>query len=80
MVSLISTQTEMLSKQVYLIEKLSNIQNEKRELSLNNNARKSHLKCLILVRPTLENINKLTLELSSPRYGDYYLSKYDVND
>ena len=33
----------------------------------------SYLKCVVLVRPTSENIRLLSKEITSPRYGSYYI-------
>ena len=33
----------------------------------------SYLKCVVLIRPTSENIRLLGREVASPRYGSYYV-------
>ena len=32
-----------------------------------------HMKCVVFLRPTQENIQLLSAELKSPRYGVYYI-------
>lgn len=62
-VSLAMTQTEILSKEVFLVEKLSF---ENRETML-------HLKCVCFLRPTEDNIALLQQELRNPKYSEYHL-------
>ena len=33
----------------------------------------SYLKCVVLIRPTSENLRLLSREISTPRYGSYYI-------
>ena len=63
MVSLIHSQTDILKRQVFLTDKLSNARSE----------RMMHLKAIVYVRPTDENIRFLTKELSNPKYKQYHL-------
>lgn len=62
-VSLASTQSVLLSQQVYLTDK---IDNPKRE-------RMPHLKCVCFLQPSDESIRALENELKEPKYGEYYL-------
>ncbi|KAG8796864.1 vacuolar protein sorting-associated protein 45, partial [Serendipita sp. 399] len=62
-VSLTTTQSTLLSYQVYLIDR---IDNHKRD-------RMAHMKCICFLRPTPETMDALAEELREPRYGEYYL-------
>ncbi|KAI9172915.1 vacuolar protein sorting-associated protein 45 [Blastocladiella emersonii ATCC 22665] len=62
-VSSVYTQSVLLSKEVYLVER---VENKKRD-------KMSHLKCIVFVRPTVESLNHVMDELRAPKYGDYYL-------
>ncbi|CCA69277.1 probable vacuolar protein sorting protein VpsB [Serendipita indica DSM 11827] len=62
-VSLTTTQSTLLSYQVYLIDR---IDNQKRD-------RMAHMKCICFLRPTPETLDALADELREPRYGEYYL-------
>lgn len=53
----------ILSKEVFLLDLLHN---EARE-------RMPHLKCVVFIRPTTENINDMCKELRKPRYGEYHV-------
>lgn len=61
--SLASTQSVLLSQQVYLTDK---IDNPKRE-------RMPHLKCICFLQPSDESIRAMETELKEPKYGEYYL-------
>jgi vacuolar protein sorting-associated protein 45 len=60
---LISSQSEILKKDVYLIEKIEKESNEKL----------SHLKALYLIRPTEKNLAYLFREVKDPKYSEYYI-------
>lgn len=62
-ISSITSQTNILNKEIYLIDKVGN----------KSRQRISHLKCLVFITPTTESINQLILELSNPLYSQYYL-------
>ena len=62
-VSLASTQSTLLSHQVYLTDR---IDNKKRE-------RMSHMKCVCFLQPSEESLEALEAELREPKYGEYYL-------
>ncbi|PVG02686.1 putative vacuolar protein sorting protein VpsB [Serendipita vermifera] len=62
-VSLTTTQSTLLSYQVYLIDR---IDNPKRD-------RMAHMKCVCFLRPTPDTMDALAQELREPRYGEYYL-------
>jgi len=60
-VSLVYAQSEILQKEVYLLERV------------NNTAREvmTHLKAIVFVRPTQESLDALVAELKRPKYGSY---------
>ncbi|KAJ2474583.1 vacuolar protein sorting-associated protein 45 [Coemansia sp. RSA 2131] len=62
-ISLVSTQTHLLSKEVYLVDRIENRQRDAMR----------HLKCVCFVRPTDASLQALRDELRSPKYGDYYV-------
>jgi hypothetical protein len=62
-VSLASTQSILLSHQVYLTDR---IDNQKRD-------RMPHMKCVCFIQSSDESIEALHAELKEPKYGEYYL-------
>ncbi|KAK6018670.1 Sec1 family protein, partial [Ostertagia ostertagi] len=63
-VSCAFAQSEMMQKEVYLFERLdSSVPREPIK----------HLKCLVFVRPTPDNVQLLSTELRNPRYAQYYI-------
>jgi vacuolar protein sorting-associated protein 45 len=62
-VSLISSQSEILKKDVYLIEK---IEKESQEKML-------HLKAIYIIRPTDKNIAYLAKEVKDPKFSEYFI-------
>ncbi|EEC14183.1 vacuolar protein-sorting protein, putative [Ixodes scapularis] len=62
-VSVVYAQSEILLKEVYLFERID----------LAGGDAMKHLKCIVFVRPTKENIELLVRELKRPRYGQYYI-------
>lgn len=60
------SQTDMLQKEVYLFERID---------SGRSNERLKYLKCIVFIRPTKENIIRLSNELKSPKYGSYFICK-----
>ncbi|KAJ1935666.1 vacuolar protein sorting-associated protein 45, partial [Linderina pennispora] len=61
--SIVSTQSYLLSKETYLVDK---IENTSRDVM-------RHLKCICFVRPTDSSLQALVDELRAPKYGDYYI-------
>lgn len=61
------SQTEMLQKEVYLFERID---------SGRSNERLKYLKCIVFIRPTRDNILRLSNELKSPKYGSYFICKF----
>ncbi|XP_044766692.1 vacuolar protein sorting-associated protein 45 [Coccinella septempunctata] len=66
-VSMICSQSEIQQKEVYLVERISDSQNQNNTMALR------YLKCLVFLRPTTENIKLLCYELTRPKYGSYYI-------
>ncbi|KAK2057651.1 GIDA-domain-containing protein [Colletotrichum caudatum] len=62
-VSTAITQSALLNHEVYLIDRIDNVNREKMR----------HLRCLCLVRPSPESIQLLIDELREPKYGEYHL-------
>ncbi|KAF8895370.1 Sec1-like protein [Infundibulicybe gibba] len=62
-VSLASTQTTLLSHQVYLTDR---IDNKKRD-------RMPHMKCVCFLKSSPDSLEALEEELREPKYGEYYL-------
>lgn len=63
-ISCVFAQSEIMQKEVYLFERLDS--GAPREPI-------KHLKCIAFVRPSPENVELLSHELRSPRYGQYYI-------
>lgn len=63
MVSLIYTQTQMFQQEVYLLDRLDNV----------NRASLPFLRCICYIRPSLESIDILAEELRNPKYAEYYI-------
>ncbi|CRK91636.1 CLUMA_CG005288, isoform A [Clunio marinus] len=63
-ISMAHSQTDMLQKEVYLFERID---------SGRSNERLKYLKCIVFIRPTRDNIIRLSNELKSPKYGSYFI-------
>lgn len=61
--SLAATQSALLKNDVFLIDKVTNLQRQKMR----------HLDCIVFVRPESESIGALVDELRVPKYGQYFL-------
>ncbi|KAJ3055214.1 vacuolar protein sorting-associated protein 45 [Rhizophlyctis rosea] len=57
------TQSQLLAKEVYLIDRVDNRKREKMR----------HMKCICFLRPTGKSVQALVEELRDPCYSDYYL-------
>ncbi|GBP81169.1 Vacuolar protein sorting-associated protein 45 [Eumeta japonica] len=74
-VSMVYSQSEILQKEVYLFERIDT------QMKWDN---LKHMKCIVFIRPTSENIALLSRELKYPKYGVYFIyfsnviSKADV--
>ncbi|KAL9359064.1 hypothetical protein Peur_047187 [Populus x canadensis] len=64
-VSVVYSQTELLQKEVFLVELVDSISKSKEPMS--------HLKAVYFLRPTLENIQHLRRQLANPRFGESHL-------
>jgi vacuolar protein sorting-associated protein 45 len=62
-VSMVYSQSDMLQKEVYNFEHLSNGARETMK----------HLSAICILRPSIENVELLCKELSSPKYGAYFI-------
>ncbi|KAI7906640.1 Sec1-like protein [Cokeromyces recurvatus] len=62
-ISLVTTQSNLLTKECYLIDRIDN----------RNRDKMKHMKCICFLRPTHETLQYLFAELREPSYGDYYL-------
>ncbi|KAK1924702.1 Sec1-like protein [Papiliotrema laurentii] len=62
-VSLVTTQSELLAHEIYLTDRID------------NNAREplTHLSCIAFLAPTHQSIEWVKQELANPRYGGYWL-------
>lgn len=62
-ISMAVTQSALLNHEVYLMDRLDNVNREKMR----------HLRCLCFVRPHPDSIGLLLDELREPKYGEYHL-------
>jgi vacuolar protein sorting-associated protein 45 len=67
-VSVACSQSAMLQKEVFLFEQLSRMDGKTRELM-------PHMKCVVFVRPTQDNLDVLVHELREPKYGEVRKSR-----
>lgn len=67
---MVYAQSEILQKEVYLFERIDSASRETMK----------HLKCICFVRPTRENIELLSKDLHTPKYGLYYICKLFAHD
>lgn len=66
-VSVVYSQSELLQKEVFLVELVDSIAKSIEAMS--------HLKAIYFVRPTSRNIQHIKRQLASPRFGEYHLCK-----
>ena len=66
MISMAYSQSEILQKEVYLFEQID---------KLGSGPNMKHMKCVVFLRPSQDNIQLLASELRNPRYGIYYICK-----
>lgn len=64
-VSVVYSQSDLLQKEVFLVELVDSISMSKEPMS--------HLKAVYFLRPTPENIHLLRRQLANPRFGEYHL-------
>lgn len=62
-ISMIHSQTKIMERDVYLVERIDR----------GNKEVLNHLKAIVFVRPTLENVNLVAKELRRPRFQEYHL-------
>jgi hypothetical protein len=62
-VSLSSTQSVLLSYQVYLTDRIDNAKRD----------RMPHMKCVCFLQASEDSLEALATELKEPKYGEYYL-------
>ena len=70
-VACVSSQSEILAREVYLVSRLDEPRSEEREEE--ETARVGHLKAVCFLRPTEANVGLLVKELASPRFAEYHL-------
>ncbi|XP_009763995.1 vacuolar protein sorting-associated protein 45 homolog [Nicotiana tabacum] len=64
-VSVVYSQSELLKKEVFLVELVDSISMSKESMS--------HLKAVYFLRPISENIQHMRRQLAQPRFGEYHL-------
>lgn len=64
-VSVVYSQSELLQKEVFLVELVDSISMSKEPMS--------HLKAIYFLRPISENIQLMRRQLATPRFGEYHL-------
>ncbi|EAR92468.1 vacuolar protein sorting-associated protein (macronuclear) [Tetrahymena thermophila SB210] len=62
-ISLIFSQSKILKKDVYLIERIE----------MPSDGKMQHLKAIYFIRPTEENLKLLQKEIEKPRFAEYYI-------
>lgn len=67
-VSVVYSQSDLLQKEVFLVELVDSISKSKESMS--------HLKAIYFLRPTSENIQQLRRQLANPRFGEYHLCRF----
>ncbi|KXS13498.1 Sec1-like protein [Gonapodya prolifera JEL478] len=77
-VSLVLTQSHLLSREVYLVDRIdassgSSSSSSSASASAASKDPLKHLKCVAFLRPTPESVQALVDELREPRYSEYYL-------
>jgi len=60
--SMVYTQTQLLEKEIYLVEQLGK-----------NHEMMGHLKAIVFVRPTEQNLALIKKEISNPKFSEYHL-------
>ena len=67
-ISLVMSQSKLFEYDVFLVDYLSSDSGQQRE-------KQKNLNCLVLVRPTVGNIEAIADELKDPKYSSYHLCK-----
>lgn len=71
MVSVVYSQSELLQKEVFLVELVDTISMSRDSMY--------HLKAVCFLRPTSENIQLLRRQLANPRFGEYHLCELFIS-
>ncbi|KAL3766964.1 hypothetical protein ACHAWO_010072 [Cyclotella atomus] len=74
-VSCVSSQSEILGRQIYLVSRLGDqgTKNGGHSLEFKEEAHTGHMKAVVFIRPTQSNIGLLIQELSQPRFSEYHI-------
>ena len=64
--SMVFSQSDVLQKEVYLFDLITN----------QNREHMGHLKALVFIRPTPDNITLMSAELQNPKYGQYHFCSF----
>mmetsp|Transcript_23742 Transcript_23742/g.67091 ORF Transcript_23742/g.67091 Transcript_23742/m.67091 type:complete len:598 (+) Transcript_23742:372-2165(+) len=73
-VSCVYSQTEILSKEVYLVSRLEDQEKQQQQQQSNGGGGgSSHLKAVIFVRPTELSIGRIVKEIQRPKYAEYHI-------
>lgn len=74
-VSCVSSQSEILGRQIYLVSRLGDQGNKNgsHSLELREETHTGHMKAVVFIRPTQANVGLLIQELSQPRFSEYHI-------
>ena len=73
-VSLVFTQSQLLEKGVFLTSPLfPKPTSENAKTTQQRTEKMTHLKCIILCRPTKANVQQIISAINEPLYGEYHL-------
>jgi len=65
MVSVVYSQSDLLRKEVFLVETMDNASSSRESMA--------HLKAVYFLRPSTDNVQKLRRHLAMPRFAEYHL-------
>jgi vacuolar protein sorting-associated protein 45 len=65
MVSVVYSQSDLLRKEVFLVETVDNASSSKESMA--------HLKAVYFLRPSSDIVQKLRRQLAAPRFAEYHL-------
>ena len=71
-ISLVMSQSKLFEFDVFLVDYLSTATGNE---DANEREKQKNLNCLVLVRPTAQNIEAIADELKDPKYASYHLCK-----
>jgi vacuolar protein sorting-associated protein 45 len=72
MVSVVYSQSDLLRKEVFLVETMDNASSSRESMA--------HLKAVYFLRPSADNVQKLRRHLAMPRFAEYHLCASSVTD